>query len=432
MDIKNRLKSILNNDLNKKIINSGFWVLLGNVLSKFILLVATILMSKYLGKEEYGQFGIIKSTILMFVVFAGLELGMTATKYIAQYKNTDKKKIENIVGLANLFSIILSLIVSFLVYFFAEEIALKIKAPNLVTEIQISSFILLFSSLNGIQNGILAGLEKFKELAINTTISGVLSSVLLVIASKYLGLRYVVIAFGANFLLLFILNLMTLKNHFYSEYNVVIFKKENLDEIKVLWKFSLPAILGGLMVAPVNWYCNYLLVNQKDGYIAMADFDIANQWRNTILFIPAALAQIVLPMLSSNIEDKENYRKIYNKNLRINFIIGFLLAIVFILLSPVILYFYEDTYQDSLYPMIIMFITTGFITINNVIGQGIASQDKMWIGFGVNMLWGIVLVISCYILVSIYKLGAIGISLAYLISYIMHTLVQFIYIRKRI
>lgn len=63
---------------------------MGNVISKFALLVATIFVTKYLGKKEYGQFGIIKSTILMFAMFAGLELGMTATKYISQYKSTDK------------------------------------------------------------------------------------------------------------------------------------------------------------------------------------------------------------------------------------------------------------------------------------------------------------------------------------------------------
>ena len=77
-----------------------------------------------------------------------------------------------------------------------------------------------------------------------------------------------------------------------------------------------------------------------------------------------------------------------------------------------------------------MFVTTGFITVNNVIGQAIASQGKMWLGFYVNLIWAIVLLISCYMLVVIFPMGAVGISLAYLISYITHTIVQFIYIKK--
>ena len=77
--------------------------------------------------------------------------------------------------------------------------------------------------------------------------------------------------------------------------------KKNFEELEVLWKFSLPAILAGLMVGPTTWYCNYLLVTSKNGYEHMATFDIANQWRNTILFIPAALAQIALPLMSFKI-----------------------------------------------------------------------------------------------------------------------------------
>lgn len=68
------------------------------------------------------------------------------------------------------------------------------------------------------------------------------------------------------------------------------------------------------MVGPVTWFCNYLLVNQQSGYEQMANFDIANQWRNTILFIPAALSQIALPLLSSNIHDKVQCKIVFDKN----------------------------------------------------------------------------------------------------------------------
>ena len=430
MNLKVRINNILSSDLNKKIFSHSFWILLGNVISKFILLIATILMTRYLGKVEYGQFGIIKSTILMFAMFTGLELGMTATKYISQYQLSNKPKVERIVGLSNLFAIIISLIVSLMVFYFSEEIAVQINAPNLFSEIQISSFIIFFSSLNGIQNGILAGIEKFKEISINNAIAGILSSIGLVFASKYYALNAVVIAFGFNFVLLFILNFITLKKFFYSNFNVKIFNKDNLYELEVLWKFSFPAILAGLMVGPVSWFCNYLLVNQPNGYVQMANFDIANQWRNTIMFIPAALAQVALPLLASNIHNQSEYKKIFNKNLKINIYLGLFLVMVFVIISPVIVNFYGERYHDALWPIIIMFITTGFITVNNVIGQAIASQGKMWIGFYFNLIWAVVLVFACYFFVHYLQMGAYGISLSYLLSYFVHTIIQFVYLKK--
>ena len=143
--IHEKIVKTLSSDLNRKIFSQSFWIVLGNVISKFTLLIATIFMAKYLDKEEYGQFGIIKSTILMFAMFAGMELGMTATKFIAQYRFSQKRKLERIVGMSTFFAIVISILISFLIYLFAIPIAHQINAPNLNAEIKISAFILFFS-----------------------------------------------------------------------------------------------------------------------------------------------------------------------------------------------------------------------------------------------------------------------------------------------
>lgn len=425
-----KINKLLQNDVNKRIFNHSVWILLGNIVSKATLLLSTILISKILLKQEYGQFGILKSTIIMFSAFAGLELGLTATKYISQYKHSDKEKIENIIGLSNFFSIGISFIISLLIYLFSEQIAHWINAPNLSLSIKISSFIILFSSVNGIQNGIFSGLEKFKELSINTSIAGVLSSIGMVFGAKYYGLLGVVVFFGSNYLILSILNYFLLKRFFYSNYSVNLLRKRNFRELRVIWKFSLPAILAALMVAPISWVCNYILVKQPSGYVQMAYFDIANQWRNTILFIPTALSQIALPMLSAAVQDPKLYKSTYVKNIKLNFYIAMAMVVVFVIASPFIVYTYGKEYQDALYPLIIMFVTTGLIALNNVIGQVIASKNKMWLGFFVNLIWGIILIILSYIFIRIFHWGAVGISLAYLISYMVHTAVQFLLIRN--
>lgn len=366
----------------------------------------------------------------MFAMFAGLELGMTATKYIAQYLDNDNNKIERIIGLSNLFAIILSLIISGAVYFYSDTIAIQIAAPQLAYEIKISSFILFFSSINGIQTGILNGLQRFKEVSLINAFAGILSALLLILSAIYGSLDTVVLAFGANFIILFLLNYLVLRKYFYNVFKINIFSVSNFKEIEILWKFSLPAIFAGMMVGPVTWVCNYLLVNTPNGYAEMANFDIANQWRTTVLFIPAALSQIVLPLLASSVNDKQAYNIVLKKNLKINFFIGLFFSFVLLFLTPIIIKFYGKAYSDAFYPMIIMFITTVFISVNNVIGQVIASQGKMWLGFMVNFLWGIVLLFLSYIFINYYLLGAIGISLAYLISYIFLTCVQFIFVRR--
>ncbi|SDL71336.1 oligosaccharide flippase family protein [Chryseobacterium taihuense] len=421
---------LIQNDINRRIFNHSVWILLGNIISKTTLLLSTILLSNILLKEEYGQFGILKSTIIMFSAFAGLELGLTATKYISQYKYSNKKKVENIIGLSNLFSITISFIIACLIFIFSDEIAEMIKAPKLSSGLKITSGIVFFSSLNGIQNGIFAGLEKFKELSINTSIAGVISSVGMIFGAKYFGLLGVIIFFGSNYLILYILNYFLLRKFFYKFYKIKLFNRENFNELKIIWKFSLPAILAALMVAPVTWICNYILVQPASGYIEMAYFDIANQWRNAVLFIPTALSQIALPMLSAAVEDSKLYKTTYIKNIKLNFCIALILVIVLVVGSPIIISAYDKDYHEALYPLIIMFVTTGLIAINNVIGQVIASKNKMWLGFMVNFIWGISLIILSYIFVTLFRWGAVGISLAYLLSYTIHTVIQFLLIKN--
>jgi O-antigen/teichoic acid export membrane protein len=431
-NIVNKGRAILSSDSNQKLFHNSFWIISGNILSKVSLLIATIIMARYLDKNEYGQFGIIKSTILMFAMFAGLELGMTATKYISQYKATNKNLIERIVGLSNFVVILISLLISSLVYIFSEQIAIQIAAPSLFNEIRISSFILFFSSINGLQAGILNGLEKFKQVSINTAIAGVISSIALVFCTFYSSLDAIIVAFGSNFVLLFVFNYFSLKRYFFNEYNVKVFDKGNFKETNVLWKFSLPAILAGLMVGPVIWYCNLLLVNQIGGYEQMAIFDVANQWRNTVLFIPSALSQIALPMLAANLNNRENYRAIFIKNVKLNLYIALIFVTILILVVPIIIWFYGDRYLNATIPMILMFTTTGFVAVNNVIGQAIASQGKMWAGFLANMLWAIILILASWFFIIYFEMGAIGLSIAYLISYIFHTLIQFTFIKKKL
>jgi O-antigen/teichoic acid export membrane protein len=83
-------------------------------------------------------------------------------------------------------------------------------------------------------------------------------------------------------------------------------------ELSILWKFSTPAMLGGMLVGPVNWACNALLVNQPKGYMEMGIFQAANQCFAILLFLPLQLSRVILPVLSERLgqQDVSNAKKI--------------------------------------------------------------------------------------------------------------------------
>lgn len=418
-----KIRKIKISELNKTILKSGFWILFGTVISKVLLLISSIVIIRFVDKSVYGEFGMIKSTINMFTVFAGLGLGLTTTKFIAQYKTSDVEKTARIIGLSNLFSIILCVIVGLVFILFSSQLAFQINAPNLTNSLKISALVLVFSGLNGIQGGILGGFEKFKVISINSIIASIFSFVFQILGAKFFGINGIIIGFGINFVILYFLNYVSIQKLTKNVYNIRIYSKDNFKELKLIWQFSIPALLSGLMVSPVVWITNSFLVTGNNGYNEMADFDIANQWRTTVLFIPVALSQIALPMLSSTI-DKNDYNRILVKNLFLNFVISLAIFIVLVSFSPIILSLYGEDYSSARVPLIIMLFTTILISINNIFGNAIASKDRMWLGFFTNLVWGFVLVGLAVLFVTYLGYGALGLSYAYLLSYVFHTILQ--------
>ena len=78
--------------------------------------------------------------------------------------------------------------------------------------------------------------------------------------------------------------------------------------------------------------------------------------------------------------------------------------------------------------LILLAASTIFSAFANVVGLAIASQGKMWVGFMFNLLWSIfIIVFSIYFINAGY--GATGIAIAMLISYVIHSILQYIYLQ---
>ena len=70
-------------DIGMRMARGAFWSFSGTAIAKLLILIAGMLVANILGKEHYGELGIVRSTISMFVIFGTAGLGLTATKYIS-------------------------------------------------------------------------------------------------------------------------------------------------------------------------------------------------------------------------------------------------------------------------------------------------------------------------------------------------------------
>lgn len=428
--LRSIFENVQNSEIGSRIASGVFWSFLGSVISRGSMLLAAILVARILGKEQYGELGMIRSTINMFVVFAGFGLGLTATKYVAEFRESDKVKTGKIIGLSAIFAGLSGGLIAVIILTLTPYLAKNtINAPHLILELRLGAVMLFFSALNGAQTGVLSGFEAFKAIARVNLISGVVAFPIQIGFTYLWGLTGSVVGYGISFLLLWILSYSAVRKES-KKYNVHINFFNAWNEWEVLYKFSLPALLSGLLVSPVVWICNAMLVNYPDGFGQMAIFDAANQWRTLIIFIPTILSQIALPLLSSSLDTNNKYNNILRVNLKINVVISLLVTAIVSIFSVPIMKLYGGDFEEGWPVLILLALSAVLFSIGNILGKVLASKGKMWLGFIFNFIWAVLIIAVSYVLLK-EGYGAVGLAIANFISYLLFTIIIYIYIFRK-
>ncbi len=393
------------------------------------MLVAYVFVARFLGRESYGEFGMIRSTTGMFLVFAGFGLGMTASKHVAQFRTTEPERAGRLIGLSLLFACLSGFIVSILLTLAAPWIATHlIDAPHLSGLLRLVALVLFAGALYGAQRGALGGLEAFQTIAVLNVLEGLVALPLLVGLTWFKGLQ------GAVWALLGIALFRCVASHILLHRRAAMAGvRIRFDGISrewlVLWRFSLPAALSGFLVSPVMWACNAMLVNRPDGYAQLGVFEAANQWRVAILFVPTMIGQVALPLLSNlwGERDHRRYRKVLKFNILLNGGTAAVVASLVSILAVPIMESYGAGFQAGVWVLVLLALSSVLSAVNFVIGQAIAGRGEMWVGFGFNVMWGVTISVASYVFLR-HGCGALGLALGTLVAYSLHAVWQSLYL----
>jgi O-antigen/teichoic acid export membrane protein len=402
-----------------KIARGAAWSLAGTLVSRGLALIAAAAVARFVGKPSFGELGIIQSTLGMFQSFAGLGLGLTATKYVAQLRHTDPPRAGRIIALTHGTAIATGTAMALLVLGLSPWLAASVlSAPQVSHGLRPGALMLVFGVIAGTQTGTLAGFEAFRSIAWINVVTGIATFPLMVLGAWAGGVAGAVLGSGAALGLTCACNAMAL-SRLAREHGISIRYAACTSELGVLRSFSLPATIASLMVAPATWVTNAMLVNTHGGYAEMGVFNASNQWRMAVIYVPTALTTALLPALSV-LAGQGNWPE-YIRILRTNIVVVVLITIA--VATPVaigahlVMLGYGDDFVTGKVVLVVLMIATVVAAIPSVVGQAIISLDRMWAGALLNGVWGVALVISASQLVD---RGAFGLALGYLIAYGVH------------
>jgi O-antigen/teichoic acid export membrane protein len=402
-----------------RLAKGAFWSLIGTVLSRSLSVVSSILVARMLGKVGMGELGIIQSTVGIFSAFAGLGMGLTATKFVAEYRVKESQRAGAMLGLSAAVAWasggVMMLAMLVLAPWFAKN---TLAAPQLAGLIRIGSVLLLIGSVNGAQTGALAGFEAFKTIARVNLVCGLLSFPLMVGGALWFGLEGAVWGLVGSMAVNCLFSHLALRREAAAA-GVPFSAKLQPEQWSVLWRFSLPSVLCNVIWGPVNWACNALLVNHANGYAEMGIYNVTLSWFNAVSFLPGVLAQVILPLLASQTTEASscNQKKIVLLAIKANALAVIPATLIIAGLSPLIMSCYGAGFREGWPTLVVTVLTAGILAVQIPPVQAITAAGRMWAVFFTYVSYGVLYFGLTFALVG---WGALGLSTARLFTYIIN------------
>lgn len=379
---------------SSKLFKDSFWAVFGNGLGNALLLVAGIVIARILGKDIYGEYGVVKTTMFQIAAFSTFGLGYTSTKYIAQYVKENQACLREITKSVLVISLISSFSLSFLLFVFSQKLAVFVNAPQLEMPFRFLGLIVVTRSMSTVCSGLISGYKKFKEQGIVNISSGLIMLVLSPVLTYYFGLLGSLLSLLLSQLFLSLLYVVLLLR-LYRKLPVSDGKKFTTD----IFKFSIPVAMQELTFFLSHWGATLLLTKYSSlGEVGI--YSATAQWNTVIMFIPLLLSSVVLSYLSG-ISEKKAHNSMMYRVLLINFICVLIPFVVVLSCSGWICSMYGPSFEGMQKVLNVFMFCAVLAVLSRVFQNDLISRGKNWMLFVLRGFRDIISLVCLYIVLKI-------------------------------
>ena len=383
-------------------------------------LLTALILGNTLGREIFGEFAIVQSTVISAAGVAQLAMGLTATKFVAQYRDESKDRAGRILGLCTVVTALTGLLGSLVLSLGASVISTQLlRVPSLGGSIALAGSVVLFATMNGFQVGGLAGMEQYRAIAIAGLMCAAFHVALCAAAALLGGLRGVIIALLVSASVRWLLFNIALRREA-ARQGIRIAAKGLFHESVMLFTFALPAALSGLSALLAIWIGNALLVRQQNGLSEMGLYAAVATFRALLLLFPALANNVGLSVINSfaEIRDARPYRTAFWAN--------FWVTSVSLAIGAAALLLFGDAFlglfgQDFIEGKTLLRVVIGGAVLEGIsiaAYQIVQSRARMW-----TSLWVVSLPRDCMMIGVAWWLiphyGAVGLGIGYTVAWAM-------------
>jgi O-antigen/teichoic acid export membrane protein len=394
------------------------WNLIASVFNQGNVFVINIIIARLLGKTLFGEYTIIQSTLLTASLLAQFSTGITATRYLAAFRDSDRERAGRILGLCALVSAGMGAMAVLLLFISAPWLSTEIlKAPHLSVGLRIGGGFLFFAIINGFQIGALAGLENYRNLAKAGLFNSCLMLSICTVATWKWGVNGALAGLAISAMVNWLIHQHFLRAA--SREQGIFFSHRGLwRERRALTKFALPAALSGFVSMPAFWLANVLLVRCPNGFSEMALYSASMNIRTIYVLLPRNINNVSFSILNNyrGMGNQHGYSKTFWLNMCINGLLALVVGLAIYLIGPKLLGLFGKTFEDASNILFIL-ILSGFIEIIAIsIYQVIQTKGKIWTSLFIIVIpQHLAMIVLAYFLTP--TLGGTGLAMAFSVGW---------------
>jgi O-antigen/teichoic acid export membrane protein len=352
------------------------------------------------------------STAAMFTAVGSSGLGITAAKHVAEYRSTDKRRVGEVVGVSLAisagFGIAFACIQALLAPVLANH---TLRTPALAIQLEAAALIVMFSSLNTAQIGVLQGFEAFRVLVRLNFARAAVTLALVAVGALSKGLSGAVYGYAVASFIVAALQQWAIRRTC-RENEVSIRYSCPRQELISLFKFSLAVLVSAVALVPANWWAMAQLAT-RTGYGQVGLFTAMYQWQSAITFIAIAIGASSLPVLTSVLANGniEEYRRQIRRVFMMTSVSAAMVALPIALMSGSIVRLYGKDFRAGTATLVIVCLFSFLNAAAAPVGTLLWSTGSTKAGVVLAVIGGVSLLIFAALFT---RMGATGLALAYL------------------
>jgi O-antigen/teichoic acid export membrane protein len=385
--------------------------LIGAIFNQGSTFVFSIVAANLLGRETFGKYGIVASTLVMLSQISQLACGYTMTKYVAEFRSSDREKAGRVIGMLLAIVSLVALLAGLGLFASAPWLAISVlNAPELSLGLRIGSGVVFLNVLIGLFMGALAGLEAYRGLSRGLIAYGTIYLTVCSAMAWKFGLNGAFSGLLVSAILGCALLLGVLVSECRSQ-NIHIQIGFFPQLRPILFNFAMPAAFSGLTYLPAIWIGNAILVRQPNGYSQMALFSAAFALMTAVLFIPNNTYVVGWSILNHHkgLGESEGYRNIFETNLVVVGVAAIVGALILAVAGPELLRLFGKDFSGGYRILLILLGAAIPQALALAVLQHLQSQERMWFSFfAVILPRDLLLVALAYVFIP--RSGAFGLA----------------------